>query len=252
MAMMETAFDAAGQEANEPCVIVAGFISSADDWIGFDDHWRKRLEIEGLPYFRMSDFANFRGLFSVREDWPEPRRRALLGDLVDVIQRHAYRKFGCAVVSEEFRAIDSATRDRFSLTAYVLAGRTVAGAVRQWATSEGMPRAPIAYVFEDGDPGKGKLIERMEHDAFPTPVFWPKKDAVRDGVEYPGFTPLQGADILAFELYLATKRLEANRWAFLEFARSPPGPLTMYSVTNLQELEAMCQRISDSPNALII
>jgi hypothetical protein len=244
MGMFQTAFDAAGHE-NQECISVAGFISSVSDWIAFDKAWRERLMTEGLTYFRMSEFAQSSGSFSESAAWSEIRRRRLFGDLLGIIQRHAYRKFGCSVTLVDFAKLSDDMKRHYRLSGYALCGRTTAGHVRQWALEERLPNAPIAYIFEDGDKGKGNLIERMEKDAFPAPVFWPKKDGIRDGIERLGFTPLQAADILAYELFLATKRSEPKRWAFLELDRSPPGVLYTYTAENLQALDETLRRYSD-------
>src|SRR5216684_5291439 len=71
-------------------------------------------------------------------------------------------------------------------------------------------------------------------------------DVVRDGVEYPGFTPLQAADILAYEQFLATKRNEATRWGFLEFDKSPVSVLYKYTVSNLQTLDQWLRDIGNN------
>ena len=113
-----------------------------------------------------------------------------------------------------------------------------------------MGQAPIAYVFEAGDRHRGRLMQRMEQDAFPPPIFRPKKDVVRDGVLCPGFTPLQAADILAYEHFLATKRWEATRWAFWELDKYPPGVLTTYTAENIQELENLLRLVRDNPNVI--
>src|SRR5207237_10445538 len=87
-----------------------------------------------------------------------------------------------------------------------LAGSTAVARVRIWAKSAGFS-SPIEYVFEDGDRGKGKLIERMQRDGLPIPVFKPKQDQVKDGVLIPAFTPLQPADLCAYEFILATRKV---------------------------------------------
>src|SRR5438309_1885521 len=86
LVMLQTAFDAAGHEVDHSCISVAGFISSAEDWIKFDEAWRKRLTADRLTYFRMSDFAQFSGEFADRDAWKESRRRALLGNLIEIIR----------------------------------------------------------------------------------------------------------------------------------------------------------------------
>ncbi len=194
----------------------------------------------------MSEFAQFAGdFFSDRNKWNEPRRRALLSDLVGIAQRHVYQKFGSAVINNTFDETSDEVMRKFRLTAYVLAARTCAADVRRWTLVTKIPQAPIAYIFESGDTGKdgpvkGKLIERMERDGFPTPIFLAKKDVVRDGVTYPGFTALQAADILAYEYYLVVKRRTIERWAFEEFDKYPPGVLGLSSgLTGLDRKRAV-------------
>jgi hypothetical protein len=84
-----------------------------------------------------------------------------------------------------------------------------------------MGQAPIAYVFEAGDRHRGRLMERMEQDAFPPPIFLPKKDVVRDGVLYPGFTPLQAADILAYEHFSRDKAMGGHAMGVLGIGQVP-------------------------------
>ena len=98
--MLTTAFDAAGHERDrdQGCLVVAGFLATANQWIEFDAEWSGRLVRDGLAYFRMSEFAQQVGQFSNRTEWTEARRRSLLSDLIDITQHYAWRKFGCAVV----------------------------------------------------------------------------------------------------------------------------------------------------------
>jgi hypothetical protein len=70
--------------------------------------------------------------------------------------------------------MDDKFRRDFYLTAYTLAGRASAGDVRQWSIAEGMLDTSFAFVFEDGDTGRGELKKRLEEDGFPV-NFLPKK-----------------------------------------------------------------------------
>ena len=91
----------------------------------------------------------------------------------------------------------------------------------EWASSSGFHR-PIEYVFEDGDKGKGKLIERLQFDGFPAPIFKPKYDTVgRYGVPIPGFTPLQAADIYAWEVRTRITKHQLNRRSFAVIDKIP-------------------------------
>jgi hypothetical protein len=107
------AFDASGKEDSE-VVVVAGFISSQEDWRSFDKEWRARLREDGLDYFHMVDFANFKKQFATGWKEDEPRRQKLFADLIGIIKAHAYRQFA----SEE-------NKKEYSLNAYVLAARSL-------------------------------------------------------------------------------------------------------------------------------
>jgi hypothetical protein len=80
---------------------MAGFVCSAEGWDDFDREWRDRLRRDGLSYFQMVDFAHSTVAFKDFKD-EEPRRTSLLGDLLEIISAHAYRKFGSVIVAEAF------------------------------------------------------------------------------------------------------------------------------------------------------
>ena len=180
MAMLTTAFDAGGHESDQPFMVVAGFISTAANWINFSRDWRARLTEAGIRDFHMHKFLH-------------PKHRPLVRDLADIILRHSFRKFSVIVKIE---AIPPSFRT-FRLNAYALAGRIAAANVTMWQLQE-WPASQVEYVFEDGDKGKGLLMEKMRRDGYPDPIFRPRTDRVgKSGISIPAFLPLQGADILA-------------------------------------------------------
>lgn len=168
--MLTVAFDASGTEHDQRLFVVAGFVSSANDWIGFDAQWKERLKRDGLEYFHMHSFAHSIGQF---KGWnkDELRRQALLSDLLGIIQSHAYRKFGSMVINRFFGSKISAKNiEAFKLTAYSLTGLTVTYKVRKWMRNEGFHTSP-KIVFEDGDLHKGKLMDAMAQHGLPAPSF---------------------------------------------------------------------------------
>lgn len=240
MATFIACFDASGSErdARTPFLTVAGFLSTAEQWVAFTELWNKRLADDGLAYFRMVEYAQSVKQF---ESWKgqESRRKRLLGDLVDLIKSHAFRKFGCTVeVAAINKYLDDALKEEFHLTAYTLAGMACGGDVQMWALreGEGLTQTPFAFVFEDGDIGKGKLKQRFEEVGLGTPYFSPKKDTIENGILVPGFTPLQAADILAYEMSLAVKRVNFDRWAASELMHMP-GRIGIYTEEDIRALE---------------
>jgi len=206
LGMFTAAFDSAGTEHDQPFLVTAGFISSANDWIEFDERWRARLSRDDIKYFHMVEFAQSTVQF---EGWKndEPRRRALFADLLELISTYAYRRFGCAISTHRWSSRMSKTNvEQFRINAYCVAGMISVARVDKWARQERIG-TPVGIVFEDGDIGKGMLQTRLSPRK-PDPEFRKKKDELRDGVLIPAFTPLQAADLLAYEIFVALRKYD--------------------------------------------
>lgn len=236
LVMLTACFDASGHPEQQKSLVVAGFVATPEQWIDFDMAWRKRLAEDSLPYFHMQEFAQFSGPFS--DGWRdnESRRRALLSSLYDIIFTHAFRKFGTAVVNAQLTAIITKLQQRnFFTTAYGISGRGVIHNVIRWASVEGF--SSVEFVFENGDLNKGHLLKLVEKDGLPTPSFKPKQDTKTScGLTIPGFSPLQAADILAYEYRLILERPpHSPRWGYTQFDKMP-GEVRKYSWADLRRI----------------
>src|ERR1035441_10749921 len=90
MAMLTAAFDCS-QDKSQQFFVMAGFVSSAEEWSNFDREWRKRLKDDNLEYFHMQRFAHAttHPTKPFDKSWigKEKRRQRLLSDLLGIIQR---------------------------------------------------------------------------------------------------------------------------------------------------------------------
>lgn len=200
LAMMTAYFDASGKEHDQPCVVVAGFIATAKDWLAFESRWLDRIGQDGIDCFHAREVMQ-----RFRERPGEVA--ALYADLIEIIRGTALQKFGCAITTRAIRSISDEDRKRWRIQAYSMAGRACAGQVSRWlATWSG---SCPEYVFEDGDEGKGDLRDMMLADNFPAPLFKPKRDRVRkDGLVEKAVVPLQAADLFAFEMFDPLRKME--------------------------------------------
>jgi hypothetical protein len=237
--MFSTAFDASGTEHDQPILVVAGFVASAETWIDFDKAWRERLAKDGLPHFHMAEFVYSRGkLFGSWKN--DPRRDPLLRDLVGLVQSHACRKFGCATVIAELHGMTTkARRQEWLMHAYPIAARAVVAQVRRWSLRENIAYPEI--VFETGDHRQGDFVDGMIRDHEPVPILRNKTDRINNaGQKELGYTPLQAADILAYGCYTTLKNAERTppetEWAYREFD-SMLGTVTIWDEPNLQRLQ---------------
>ena len=96
MVMFTACVDASGQEKEHPYMVVAGFISSADEWIKFSEAWNEKLMEYGLDHFGASDCQNYQGQFAT---WKgnDAKRIALWCDLLTTIKGVTFQKFGCGI-----------------------------------------------------------------------------------------------------------------------------------------------------------
>lgn len=232
-------FDASGHQDDQKYLVVAGFVSSPQEWVNFDRLWGERLRQDGIQFFHANEFAHSIGQFN---GWrgDEARRRSLTADLMDIIKRHVFRMFGSVVINEVLNEeISEQTREQYLINAYSLAGRSCAADLRQWLLKERWQTVP-ELIFEDGDIGKGLLRRTLVRDGFAEPIFRPKKDTeTQDGMVIQALTPLQPADWLAYEIFLASKSQSVERWPLQEFLSTPGyDKVGIYSPADLQALEA--------------
>ncbi len=240
--MFSVGFDASGSE-NQPVMCVAGFVSDGESWVHFDPEWRERLAKDGLEYFQMHQFAHSTGQF---KDWREDegRRRKLLADLMAIIQTHTHRKFGVAIIADFMSGLEAENKKAFLMEKlFPIAARSAATRVYKWAQMERFSYRP-QLVFEDGDFGKGDLMEGLKQDGWGSPDFRLKKDKhSEDGMVELAFTPLQAADMLAYEYRLAAERLHSSgrfdeRWAYLQFEKML-GQVGFYTLKNMEDMNTM-------------
>ena len=160
-----------------------------------------------VPHFHMKEYTGFSGPFRKWKggQW-EGTRGNFMRDAAAIVQSTVERGFISLVPHESFGEIDRRYKLRnFFPSEYALVGRAcVAGANQWWRRTHTAPRE-MKYVFEDGGPDKGGLIQSMT--AFPpylpAPAFEPSQDFKPDR-KWPqgrvGVIQLQAADYLAYEI----------------------------------------------------
>jgi hypothetical protein len=226
--MLTACFDTARTDIAHDLVVVAGFAGFAKAWSEFDFTWNDRLKRDGLSVFHSGDFAQFRKEFKYGWRDNEPRRIALLRDLMDIIRGHGLRRFGCAVPIGVQQGISPQVRSRFD--AYVHAALATVDQFNHYARSINVDRN-VRCVFEKGE-NETILRERFREEGYADPDFtWKSPFTDRKGFTHDGFLGLQAAGWIAYEYYLDTSRvfdvktsvdaIENGRWAYREFETLP-------------------------------
>jgi hypothetical protein len=261
MVGIAAAFDASGDE-NTDVLAVAGFLSSEDDWQSFSEQWSKRLTQDGIEFFRAVDAAAFRGPFEHWRDRKEREtlRRALFTDLMNILKRHVYHRFGCVVINESFEMMSKELRNNLRLSAYPLVALTCEKEFRKYILTEwknSKPQMPVKMVFEQGDQGFGDLTHwlNLAKGTIPATRAFKRDTLQEDGIMANGFIPLQAADWLAYELGLSVRQIESGkikkisdlRWPMQELMRVK-GDAGTYHTKDIKDVERKLEILNKIPD----
>ena len=230
-------FDESGTHDGSEAVSVAGYLATDEMWSAFSLEWGPILREFDLKYFHMTDFAlskkQFRG-------WSESKRRACFGALLDVINRNVIGSVGIVVPLGAYLREFAPEADKFVGGPYGLAASQCFLHLGKTLRLSGV-RGLVAYVYEAGAVGAGQVAkvfnENMEDPGnreyqrllsigFQPKYIRPEDETVRP---WPGFLPLQAADILAYELYQQLPR---------QLGRDPRSP-RLFSLTSLRKVPAI-------------
>ena len=188
--------DDSGTHSESEAVTVAGYISTAEQWEIFNREWGEALKEWGLEFFHMTDFANRVGKYA---EWTDQERRFRLARLVGITNRHTLASIGTAVPKRAFDQVFSKKAKRFVGGAYGLAA--TAGFLQVVHILEpDYPSARIAYILEAGTNGSGEILKVFNWN-YNDREQRPKLKLMSLKFEGKEFSPLQAADILAYELY---------------------------------------------------
>src|ERR1700730_17739629 len=84
-------FDDSGNEPTSPIFVLAGFITTNQQWAAFSDEWQLALdEPPRLKYFKMAEAEHFRGQFSKTKGWINENRDARLLTLISGLRVRSF------------------------------------------------------------------------------------------------------------------------------------------------------------------
>jgi len=181
--------DASGKD-QENLSVVAGFISTVDQWLLFEKEWAMVLKKFHIKYFHMREFAHSVDQF---DGWKgqEDKRRALINELVNVIVSRTRYWVGSCIVLEDYKKVDADYQLHEKFYPYPLNGRVCMDMIEKWRYVHNIQGHPIELVFEDGDDHFGQLSERIKEKHGVRPIPRTRMQAC----------PLQAADFVAYEVF---------------------------------------------------
>lgn len=211
MAMLTVYGDASGSQPDRAIIVVAGFISTVEQWALFNEEWGSRVLAKGpIDVYHAADLE---GGYDEFQGW-KPKRRSRFQRLAyRVLSPFVMAGISSGLVKQDFETLKirwHRIRQGKPANHYHFCVMDFIDNVNNWAEVHGYAANPINYVLERGDPGKGE-VEKAFLELASDPVydrrhligsvsFLPKR-CKNDPEKHKRLRPLQAADIWAYETY---------------------------------------------------
>jgi hypothetical protein len=199
-------FDSSGRAEDHDGVVVAGCVSSAEQWRLLAPDWNRILEEEGVEAsggyraLHMKDLGHSRRAF---RGWTPARSKRLLERLASLIRVRVRFLFGIGVSANAYRDSQLVLTKNAGCAPNPLTfcAASCVQEIGGWLIRNKLCDSRVTYVFEDGDPNKGE-VERMMTDIANTPR--KSADYCFAGLGYGGkhIAGLQIADWVSYETFL--------------------------------------------------
>jgi hypothetical protein len=209
-------FDAShGQDAaDKKIVVVAGYVSTVEEWAQFEMGWKLTLAKFDVPYFHMKEFTACKKAFSHPKWKSEGYRASFISDLAQIIRGWTVASVGSAMRQDLFDRYNCLYKLDERFNPYAISGRDCTAHVRKFIRNEVKSDLPIGYIFERGDEGRGFLMKEMEASGLPTPQFKRSRPHPTDpqiDKDDPFLVQLQASDFFAWELRRGEKDLAIGK-----------------------------------------
>jgi hypothetical protein len=186
---------------------MAGLMTKEESWLIYEREWGKILKHFKIPYIHMKEA---RKMFA---GWPEPKVKDLSRCVWEIIVGIEALPIGSIIPMDEFRTLEAQLRDCF-LDPYYMAMQdcmffATAPLMEEGAFKDNID-ARVAMVFSDQVEFKYEAMRLFEA----AKKNW--RGIKTDKIDPPAFrdmrvlTPLQAADIVAYEIYKEYDRLRYN------------------------------------------
>jgi hypothetical protein len=191
-------------------MVVAGYLSTLEEWAQFEISWRLVLAKHDVPFFKMSEFIGRRKEYAHPKWQTESYRAQFLSDLALIIRSWTVASIACRMKKDLFEKYNKLydLDSRFNL--FAICGRDCAAQARKYV--RGIPSdLPIVFIFDRGDADAGLLTNEMISSGLPAPAFKRSRPDPLLDKDDPYRVQLQACDLSAWELRRGESDLEGGK-----------------------------------------
>ena len=195
MAMMTAYIDESGIHAGSPAVVIAGYISTVEKWECFQRAWSAELKNAGVGYLHMNEFCHSRGEFA---GWSKESKDVLIKTLIQIVKDHVLFGVGCVLISKNASNVFNESQIK------QLGDPTTFFAVlRALELSGEQPNGQgLSFVFDEKQDGVSLCMAAYKN-AKQISNYGNTLNAI-SFADDKVITPLQAADLLAYEVHKLT------------------------------------------------
>jgi hypothetical protein len=206
-----SAYFDASMDKEKTEMLVAGYVSTLEEWSQFEISWKLTLAKYDVPFFKMTEFIGRRKEYSHPKWQVESYRAQFLSDLSQIIRGWTAASVACGMKQELFDRYNAIYELDQRFNTFAICARDCAAQVRNYIRKEVNSDLPIAYIFDQGDEGKGFLINEMQASNLPLPAFKRSRPSPDLDSDDPHHVQLQACDFAAWELRRGEEDLEDGK-----------------------------------------
>jgi hypothetical protein len=207
----EVYVDDSGTDSQTPVAVAACYVSSTCQWREFSRNWSDVLKDEGFDEFHM---ANFVAKPSARHEpfcsWDNAKKDRVYRRLAGIINLRTRRGFAVAIPKKAFDEYALPEfRKTYASNNYIWAVKTVFALLEEWRKEFAVSK-PLQYVFDRDSSRQQRELKKIWDDYAKLENARAKYGLDPNGVTFANkknFTPLQAADILAWQMQNYMRRV---------------------------------------------
>jgi hypothetical protein len=157
--MLRVYVDDSSDQRQEKAVVAGAFVGTVKQWTDLKQKWKRRLRVEGLKYFRSTEYYSLRGEFERYRDplrYPKPKgseaARALRDDLDAIIKKSEVMGIAQVIPPALYRHVretEPRAKEIFSEDIFESALQSLIRRCAETSRDE-LRSTPLAFICDDG------------------------------------------------------------------------------------------------------
>jgi len=222
---------------------MAGYIANENKWLRFEREWRKAMREFGVTHLHMREFTQSRGEFT---KWPEAQHRRLMQRVTWVIKSCVMYRVGAAIPCADYQqTVGLVEPENSRISPFWCAFQCCISAILAYCEKFGIAD-DIALVLDENSESRQHALGFYTSFKESQGLKNRSQLVSMSFADDKKFTPLQAADLLAYEL---NKYHQGFKRKPLELLEDTMGVFAVWDRKMLEHYAASLREAKDAPAA---